>query len=96
MAFESVQNYYEKLVFDEIDQQLVATQGVTEPGTLEDIACMALNKLPARYFRHNVDMAFFLTSTERNEMAEATRNAVAESARYLLDKQQTETGDESR
>ena len=32
---------------------------------LADVACVALNRLPARYVRHDVDMVFYLTEQER-------------------------------
>jgi hypothetical protein len=33
---------------------------------LADVACVALNRLPARYVRHDVDLMFYLTEHERN------------------------------
>jgi len=45
---------------------------------LQDVACLALNMLPARYVRHDVDMAFFLTSTERNKISEMVTKSVAD------------------
>jgi len=33
---------------------------------LADVACVALNRLPARYVRHDVDLVFYLTEHERN------------------------------
>jgi hypothetical protein len=36
---------------------------------LADVACVALNRLPARYVRHDVDMMFYLTEQERQVIA---------------------------
>ena len=32
---------------------------------LADVACVALNRLPPRYMRHEVDFAFYLSDRER-------------------------------
>ena len=80
MNFESVHNYYEELVFEHILQHLVDEQGYQDQEFLEDVACVALNQLPARYIRHKVDTAFYQTDRELEEMhtrvADAVRTAV--------------------
>lgn len=35
---------------------------------LEDIACVALNQLPARYIKHDVNMSYFMTINEREKL----------------------------
>lgn len=75
MAFDSVHNYYEKLVFEEINQ-FYASQDLTED-EIEDIACLALNKIQPRYIRHNVDMCFFMTEEERMKIVDSVKDAVA-------------------
>ncbi len=42
---------------------------------LADVACVALNRLPARYVRHDVDFMFYLTESERH-VIESTLNEV--------------------
>lgn len=63
--FDQVHNYFERLVFEE-----VARQSESHPefsaDMLSDVACVALNRLPARYVRHDVDMMFYLTEQERH------------------------------
>lgn len=54
-----ITNYYEKLVLDRITQQLAGTAEARDEDYIADIACVALNKLPARYVRHIVDTRFF-------------------------------------
>ncbi|RMF13701.1 MAG: competence protein ComFB [Gammaproteobacteria bacterium] len=73
---DNISNYYEKLVLEELAQQAVQHAGDDE--FLTDVACVALNSLPARYYRHGVDMAFYLPSGEYLEMKSRVKLAVAE------------------
>jgi hypothetical protein len=41
-----------------------------------DVACVALNRLPPRYIRHKVDLAFHMTEKERAENEQLVREAV--------------------
>ena len=76
MAFETIHNFYERAVFRAV---LEATR---EPGVaaddeaIADMACVALNRLPARYIRHDIDIAYYLTDAEREAMAQAIKEAV--------------------
>ena len=63
--FEQVHNYYERLVFEDVARLAAAHPDFT-PDMLSDVACVALNRLPARYVRHDVDMMFYLTEQERH------------------------------
>lgn len=63
--FEQVHNYYERLVFEEVLRR-AAKRPDLMPDALADIACVALNRLPARYVRHDVDLMFYLTEHERH------------------------------
>ena len=76
MNFEGIYNYYERLVYDEVVKTLNLTKNHPSTGDAEDIACLALNKLPARYIRHGVDAAFFLTVNEQHDMTTAVTDAV--------------------
>lgn len=58
MAFDNIHNYFEKLVFDVIQDKLANAELDNDEDYLGDIACVALNQLPSRYVRHNVDMVF--------------------------------------
>ena len=62
--FDQVHNYFERLVFEEVASQAEAHPDFTADN-LSDVACVALNRLPARYVRHDVDMMFYLTEQER-------------------------------
>ena len=77
-----ISNYYEDLVVELIvekyrDQDLTRDE-------FNDVACLALNKLPARYYRHSVDMAFFLSGSELAQMKAEVEAAVAEAAQRIL------------
>lgn len=63
--FEQVHNYYERLVFEEVARRSEQFDAFT-PDMLVDVACVALNRLPARYVRHDVDLIFYLTEQERH------------------------------
>lgn len=77
-----IRNYYEDLVVDWI-VEAYRDQGLTTE-EFNDVACLALNKLPARYYRHSVDMAFFLTGADLKRMRGEVEEAVSEAARYVL------------
>jgi competence protein ComFB len=83
MAFESVQNYYENLVFTEIRQAAKKRKDKVDDDYLEDVACVALNHLPTRYVRHHVDLAFYLTSEERQTIDDSVKTAVADAFAFV-------------
>jgi hypothetical protein len=74
--FEQVHNYYERLVFEAV-AGLAESYADFDADNLADVACVALNRLPARYVRHDVDMMFYLTEKERNGIDEALNEALA-------------------
>jgi len=86
MRFDSIHNYYETLVVRELMSCFVEDIKHIDEDYLQDIACIALNMLPARYVRHDVDMAFFLTSSERSDMDSSVSKAVAK-AKIHVDEQ---------
>jgi hypothetical protein len=38
---------------------------------LSDVACLSLNRMPARYVRHDVDLMFYLTEQERHAIEQS-------------------------
>ncbi|MFP4063457.1 MAG: late competence development ComFB family protein [Halochromatium sp.] len=86
MSFQSIHNYYEPLVIDYLVEHLAPELDITDENLLADIACLALNNLPARYIRHDVDMLFFLTAEEREQMqAEVTAETRKAAEKVLTD-----------
>lgn len=75
-TFEQVHNYYERLVFEEVARQANDYPELTTE-MLADVACVALNRLPARYVRHDVDMMFYLTEQERHAIELSLADALA-------------------
>ena len=43
---------------------------------LADVACVALNRLPPRYIRHQVDLAFHMTEKERQDSEQLIQDTV--------------------
>lgn len=76
MILDSIHNHYERLVFDEILRYQKEQDKTFSEQLLEDVACLALNHLPARYVRHSVDIAFYLTTKEHAEMDQDVHDAV--------------------
>lgn len=66
--FTSVRNHNERAVFDAVLKHAERYPGVADrPELLADVACVALNRLPPRYIRHEVDFVFYLSERERVE-----------------------------
>ncbi|WP_178863680.1 late competence development ComFB family protein [Thiomicrorhabdus cannonii] len=74
MEFDSVHNYYDRLVFNEIAENY--TERDLNNEQLADMACIALNHLPPRYIRYDIDMSFYMSGQERLETEERVRRAV--------------------
>ncbi|WP_024851799.1 late competence development ComFB family protein [Hydrogenovibrio kuenenii] len=71
---ESVHNFYEKKVFDEINDHYL-NSGLTE-NQLADMACIALNRIPPKYIRYDIDMSFYMSGQEHQEVDERVKQAV--------------------
>jgi hypothetical protein len=73
--FSTIHNFYEQQVVN-----LVADLSVNYPLLTEDhhpdVACVALNRLPPRYIRHQVDLAFHMTEKERQDSEQLIHDTV--------------------
>jgi hypothetical protein len=78
---DSIHNYYEHLVLEEIAR--TSDRSRQDMNFLADVACVALNRLPPRYIRHDVDMTFFMSPMELQEIQDKTKNAVAAAIEYV-------------
>ncbi|MEM0912791.1 MAG: late competence development ComFB family protein [Pseudomonadota bacterium] len=76
-----IHNYYEHLVLDKFEELDLHESKNAE--YLADLFCLALNQLPTRYIRHEVDMAFYLPNSERLQMSMNVENAVKKAVEYL-------------
>lgn len=75
--FESIFNHHERAVFEAVKASAPRYPHLATPELLADIACVALNRLPSRYIRHEVDFAFYLTDKERSDNERCIAEAVA-------------------
>jgi len=80
-ALDTIHNYYEHMVIEQFYEKHSDKLGNSE--YVADIACVALNQLPTKYIRHDVDMAFFLSSDERAQMLREVEKAITEAIAYV-------------
>ena len=78
---DDIHNYYEKLVMhyfalNKFDEKY-------DDDFLADLTCVVLNQLPTRYIRHEVDMAFYLPNSERQQMQINVIHAIQASIEFL-------------
>jgi hypothetical protein len=75
--FSSVRNHNERAVIEAVQQQADRFPGVAHnPELLADVACVALNRLPPRYIRHEVDFVFYLSACELSDSERQIHEAV--------------------
>ena len=82
MIFDTISNYYEQQVYRQIGVML-GKEFADDPDFLSDIACVTLNSLPPRYIRHHVDMAFYMTSDEREVMEKSINQAILDAVDFV-------------
>ncbi len=83
MSFESIHNYYEQLVLDRISELAAGTLAGENEDFLCDVACVALNQLPSRYVRHNVDTVFYMPVQEREQIQQDVFETVNRAIDYV-------------
>ncbi|MBT1450880.1 late competence development ComFB family protein [Glaciecola sp. XM2] len=77
-----IHNYYEQLVLEKLDAMEIEKTN-SDPDYLADLTCLVLNQLPPRYIRHEVDMAFYLPGSERQQMEMNIVKAIQSASEYL-------------
>ncbi|VAW67165.1 hypothetical protein MNBD_GAMMA09-3031 [hydrothermal vent metagenome] len=83
MDFTSIHNYYEHLVIDYLKTDVMPELNDKPSDFFLDVACYALSKLPSRYMRHEIDMAFYMHQGERRQMIVEVKNAVDNAVEYI-------------
>jgi len=84
-----IHNYYERLVLQEIlTQSQRAKNG--DRDFLADVACVALNRMPPRYIRHDVDMTFFMSPQDIEEINHKVIQAVTQALHYVESRERGE------
>ena len=71
---DDIHNFYEKLVLEEIEKRKLNER--YNDDVMADFCCTVLNQLPPRYIRYDVDMAFYLTQTDRMDMEQRVEVAI--------------------
>lgn len=84
-----IHNYYERLVLEEIFEQSTRAQE-GDRDFLADVACVALNRMPPRYIRHDVDMTFFMSPQDIQEIHNKVVNAVRDAINYVESRERGE------
>jgi competence protein ComFB len=83
MDFSSIHNYYEHLVTDYIITEVFPRKPDKSTDYFLDVACYALSKLPARYMRHEIDMAFYMSIEERLRMVDDVKKQVEAAVEFI-------------
>lgn len=78
-----ITNYFESMVYDRIKHKLAGTSAAHDDDYIADVACIALNQLPARYVRHIVDTRFFESEEEHRLNATSVERAVSYAIGFL-------------
>ena len=76
-AIDTNRNHHGRSVCEAVRATAPRFPHLADEELLADIACVALNRLPPRYIRHEVDFAFYLTDKERAENERAIAESVA-------------------
>jgi len=71
---DDIHNFYEKLVLEEIEKRKLNER--YNDDVMADFCCTVLNQLPPRNIRYDVDMAFYLTQTDRMDMEQRVELAI--------------------
>jgi len=90
-GLDSIHNYYEHLVLEQIAQS--NDRARSDVDFVADVACVALNHLPPRYIRHDVDMTFFLSQVELEEIYNKVKIAVSDAINYVQRREQEQLAD---
>ena len=80
-TIDSIHNYYEHLVLEKLVRLHKSCD--IEVDSISDIACVALNNLPPRYVRYDVDMAFYLSPGEYQEIENKIGVAVTKAIEFV-------------
>jgi hypothetical protein len=78
---DDIHNYYEHLILERIE--ILGLKKTKDGDYLADLCCLALNQIPPRYIRFEVDMSFYLAQSERQQMEMNVLNAVNQAISFL-------------
>ncbi|WP_431067182.1 late competence development ComFB family protein [Methylotuvimicrobium sp.] len=72
----NISNYYERLVVDQLWNMVQKSKEPLTQDFIDDVACLALNRLPACYVRSIVDKSSYITDQMYQEMENAVTEAI--------------------
>lgn len=78
---DNIQNYYETLVLEALAKEIEGQE--YDEDVLTDILCVAVNHLPPRYIRHEVDFLYYMSPIEREEIQNKAKKAVIDAIAYI-------------
>ncbi|GAB5380232.1 MAG: late competence development ComFB family protein [Aliiglaciecola sp.] len=78
---DDIHNYYEHLILERIEK--LDLNASKSNDYIADLCCLALNQVPPRYIRYEVDMSFYLPQSERQQMEMNVENAISKAMRFL-------------
>jgi len=78
---DQIHNYYASKVVEVISE--AGSKRGYDSEQMVDLACLALNNLPTRYFRHEVDLAFYMSAHEHDDINRRVRQAVNDAIAYI-------------
>ena len=80
---ENIHNYYEQEVTTQMDIMAAQLPDFSESDLL-DVVCITLNKFPAKYYRHGIDLKFYMPESERREISKHVSEAIRQAADIVL------------
>lgn len=81
MPMDTVHNYYERLVINEIRDNYT---DLVDEHQAADMACIALNNLAPRYIRYDIDMSFYMSHAEHLEIQKRISKAVKRAYKKVM------------
>ena len=82
MPMDSVHNYFERLVINEINEHYA--DKFDDYDILADMACIALNRIPAKYIRYDIDMSFYMSTDDQVKIEKKVKKAVKKAYKKVL------------
>ncbi len=67
VEIEGIQNYYESQVTSAIEG-MPHLLSEFDGNQVMDIVCIALNRLPTKYYRHSIDLSFYTSTAEQEKI----------------------------
>ena len=80
---DCITNYYEHLVSDEVQSQLAGRVDEPTIDFMADVSCVALNRLPPKYYHYEVDLVFYMSGNELYEVKQRVAEVVAEAIAFV-------------